>query len=133
MFTWDFISGEVKYFCFGVWSISYNCLHDTTRNKTRCWCYFIAVILTEMKFHFGWWNIIKILPEMKSYKRKHRPCVSKNDWLLLNRSFISGHPRNEIRFISPAMKSSVNRNYFMVDWHFVSGRRFHFRSHVNTP
>ena len=36
----------------GVSSISYNCLHEIPRKKTLCGCYFIAVILTEMKFHF---------------------------------------------------------------------------------
>ena len=45
----DFALG---YFPFSVWSVSYNCLHDTTRNETYCGCYFIAVILTGMKFHF---------------------------------------------------------------------------------
>ena len=49
----DFISGEMKYFHVGVWSFSYNCLHDTTRNGTHCVYYFIAVTLTEMKFYFG--------------------------------------------------------------------------------
>ena len=41
------------HFHFDVWSISYNRLHDTTRNETHCGCYFIDVILTEIKFHFG--------------------------------------------------------------------------------
>ena len=59
-------------------------------------------------------------------------CVNKDDWLLRNRPFISGHSRNEIHFISPAMKSNVNIISFMVDWNFVSGG-FHFRSVVNTP
>ena len=49
-FTRDFISGEMKYFYFGVWSISCSCLHDTARNETHCGCYFIMVILTEIKF-----------------------------------------------------------------------------------
>ena len=53
MFTRDFISGKMKYFHFGVWSISNNSLHNATQNETDCGCYFIAVILTEMKFHFG--------------------------------------------------------------------------------
>ena len=59
-------------------------------------------------------------------------CVNKNDWLLLSGLFISGRARNEIRFISPTMKSNVNRISFTVDWNFVSGR-FHFGSHINTP
>ena len=41
-------------FYFGVWSISYSCLHDTTRNETHCGCYFTAVILTRMKINFEW-------------------------------------------------------------------------------
>ena len=36
LMTWDSISGEMKYFHFGIWSIFYNCLHDATRNETRC-------------------------------------------------------------------------------------------------
>ena len=48
-------------------------------------------------------------------------CVNKNDWFLHNGLFISGHPRNEIRFISPAVKSNVNKISFMVDWNFVLG------------
>ena len=43
--------GRSEIFRFGVWSICYNCLHDAIRNETRC--YFIAVILAEIKFHFG--------------------------------------------------------------------------------
>ena len=50
---WNFISGEMKYFHIGVWSTSYNCLHETPLNETRCGCYFIVVILTELNFHFG--------------------------------------------------------------------------------
>ena len=69
-------------------------------------------------------------------------CVSKNDWLLLNRPFISDHPRNEIHFISPTMKSNVNRIPFMVGWNFISSlietpskRRYHFHvaTHVMCP
>ena len=53
-------------------------------------------------------------------------CVNKNDWLLFNGPFISGHSLSEIHFISPAMKSNVNRISFMVDWNsfwvdFISG------------
>ena len=46
-----FISGEMKFFHFGVWSISYNSLHEIPQNEIQCGCNFIAVILTEMKFH----------------------------------------------------------------------------------
>ena len=37
-----------------VWSISYNWLHEIPRNETHCCCYFILVILTELRFHFEW-------------------------------------------------------------------------------
>ena len=53
VFTWDFIPGEIKYFHFGVWSVSYNCLHDTSQNENHCGCYFIDVILIEKKFPSG--------------------------------------------------------------------------------
>ena len=43
----------MKYFYFGVWSIPYNCLHDTSKNKTQFGCYFIAVILKEKNFISG--------------------------------------------------------------------------------
>ena len=108
----------------------------------------VYIIQPEMKLVTGvislrsfWqkWNLIsgeKISCKhyLKWYKMKGNicTCVNKNDWLLLNGPFISGHSRNEIHFISPAMKSNVNRISFMVDWNFVSGR-FHFVSDVNTP
>ena len=44
---------ELNFFQFGVWSISYKCLHKIPRNETDCGCCFITVILTEIKFHFG--------------------------------------------------------------------------------
>ena len=54
-------------------------------------------------------------------KRSICTCVNKNDWLLLNGPFISDHPRDEIHFIFPAMKSNVNRISFVVGWNFISG------------
>ena len=84
------------------------------------------------------WNFI--LGDKKSYKHcskwnhmKRNICtyVKENDWLLLNGPFILDHPRNEIRSISLAMKSNVNRVCFMVGWNFDSGR-LHYASHVNT-
>ena len=53
VFTWDFIPGETKYLYFGVWSVSYNCLHDTSQNENHCGCYFTDVILLEKKFPSG--------------------------------------------------------------------------------
>ena len=85
------------------------------------------------------WNFIssdkiscKHYPKQNQMKGNICTCVNKNDWFLYNGSFISGYLRHEIRFISPAMKSNVNRISFTVDWNFVLGR-FHFGSHVNTP
>ena len=48
----NFISDEIKYFQLGVWSIFYDCLYKFPRNETRSGFYFIAIILTKMKFHF---------------------------------------------------------------------------------
>ena len=69
----------------------------------------------------------KHYPKWDHMKGNICTCINKNDWFLHNGPFISGHPRNEIRFISPAIKSDVNRISFMVDWNFVSGR-FHYIS-----
>ena len=71
---------------------------------------------------------------LKWYQMKGNICtyVNKNDWSLLDGFFISGHHRKEIHFISPAMKSNVNRIFFMVDLNFVLAR-FNFGSGVNTP
>ena len=74
------------------------------------------------------WNLIsgdkiscKHYPKWNHMKGNICTCVNKNDWLLFSGPFISGHPRNEIRFISPTMKSNINRISFIVDWNFVSG------------
>ena len=39
MLICDFMSGEMKYFQFGIWSISYNSFHEIFWNKTHCQCY----------------------------------------------------------------------------------------------
>ena len=122
----------MKYFYFGVWSISCSCLHDTARNETHCGCYFIMVILTEIKFQVIKYHVNNTRNEI-IWKETFAICTceNKNDWLLVNGRFISEHSWNEIHFISPAMKSYVNRITFMVGWNFISGI-FHFESHVNT-
>ena len=128
---WDFISGEMKYFHFGVWSISYNCLHVQPEMKL------IASVISLWSF-WQKWNFItgykiscKHYPKWNHMKANICTCVNKSDWLLLNGPFISDHPRNEIHFISVAMKSNVNSIFFMVGWNFAS-RRFRYGSHVNT-
>ena len=95
----------------------------------------VYMIQPEMKLVVGvislrsfWqkWNFIsgdkiscKRYPKWNHMKGNICTCVNKNDSLLLNGPFISGHPRNEIRFISPVMKSNVNRISFIVDSNFV--------------
>ena len=132
------------------------CLHEISFRAK--WNIFISVsgqflitvymIQPEMKLVAGvislrsfWqkWNFIsddkiscKHYPKWNHMKGNICTCVNRNDWLLPNGPFISDHPRNEIRFISPAIKSNVKRISFMADWNFVSGR-FHFGCHVNTP
>ena len=92
VFTRDFISGKVKYFHFGVWSISYNCLQDTNRNETHCGCYFIVVFWQKWNFILGDKILCKHYPKWNHMKGNICTCVSKNDWLLLNGTFISGYP-----------------------------------------
>ena len=125
MFTRDFISGEMKYFHFGVWSISYNCLHVQPEVKL------VVGVISLRSFWQKWNDKISCKHNLKWNHMKGNicTCVNKNDWL--NGPFISDHPRKEIYFISPAMKSNVNRISFMVGWNFVSGRLC-FGSHVNT-
>ena len=48
-----FYFGRNEIFQVGVSSIFYNCLHEILQNETHWDCYFTAVKLTEMKFHFG--------------------------------------------------------------------------------
>ena len=54
-FTWDFISGEMKYFQFGIWSISYNYCGHFDRNK----------------FQFGDEMLYNHYPETRTSERKH--------------------------------------------------------------
>ena len=49
VFTWDFISGKMKYFQVGVWSISYKSSHEIYRNETR------------VLFHCGYFDRNEIL------------------------------------------------------------------------
>ena len=130
MLTWDFISGEMKHFHFSVWSISCNCLYHITLSETHCGCYFISVIWKNLNListgKISW----KHYPKWNHMKENIWRYVNKIDGILLNESFISRHPRNEIQFISPAMKSNVDRICFLVVWNFFSGI-FHFGSYVN--
>ena len=42
---------EVKWVSADSLNIAFNC---ACVFETECWCYYIMVIMTEMKFHFGW-------------------------------------------------------------------------------
>ena len=102
----------------------------------------VYMVQIEMKLIAGVISLQKwtfILGEKISCKQHPKWCcmkeeicttVSKNVWLLLNGSFISDHPRNEIHFISPVMKSDVYRISFTVGWNLILGR-FRFGSHVS--
>ena len=72
-------------FSFRSWSIPYNCFHDVPQNETHCGCYFMAVILTEIKFHFVLCMLHKHYLEMKSSEREHLRMrifhKSKYSWL----------------------------------------------------
>ena len=100
-FTWDFISGQMKYFHFSFSSTSYNCLHDTTRNQTH-WGHFDR--------NETWFRAIKChqkttRSEITGKKTSVRALISwKQKWLLFiewtvflrlppKRNFISFRPR----------------------------------------
>ena len=88
MFTWDFISSKMKCFQCGVWSISYNNLHDTTRNETHCRCFFHCDHIDKNEISF---RVIKMscksYPKWNHMKGNICKCVNKNDCLLLNGPF----------------------------------------------
>lgn len=46
------ILGEMRYFQFGFWSVSYNCLHKIPQNETHC-ALFHCGHLTRIKFLSG--------------------------------------------------------------------------------
>ena len=121
MFTQDFLSGEMKYFQFGMWSISKSRLHEAPLNETHCGCYLIPVILTEMKFHLGFQMLCKRSPKMKSSERKHLHML-----IFHKRKNSRSKDQNKSLYcsISTAMKTYVNRTFFQVE------SMFHFGSHV---
>lgn len=86
-------------------------------------------ILGDKKYHLN-------TTRNESYEREHLRIrlfhQNKNDVLLLNERFSSTSRKTKFHFISPAVKSSVNRTSFMVDWNLISGR-FHFGSYVKVP
>ena len=99
MFTWDFILNEPKFFQFGVWSISYNCLHEIPRNKTHCRCHFISLILPEMKFNSVGKCYVNNTSKWIHTKKNIWPCVYKEivvmEIQLQSKNYISVFP-NEV-------------------------------------
>ena len=87
-----------------------------TQNESHCWCYFIAVILTEMKFHFGW-CYVNTTPKMKSPKRKNL-CM----WIFHKKKYIRPKDQNKNRFhfILPALKTIIDRFSFLAKPNFIS-------------
>ena len=63
--TRDLISDEMKYFKFGVWSISYSCLLEIPRNETHCglfwqkWKQYIQMKSSKTNLHMYIFNKVK--------------------------------------------------------------------------
>ena len=150
-----FLKTLQKFYFFKVFYISRGCLHEISLRAK--WNIFISVFgqflinayiiqpkvrlivgVTSLRSFWQKWNFIsgdkiscKHYSKWNHMKGNISTYVNKNDWLLLNGPFISDHLRNEIYFISPVMKSNVNRIFFMACWNFVSDG-FHFGSHLST-
>ena len=76
---------------------------------------FTAFILTEIKFHFGWYVLCKQCPKMKPSERKHLHMLLFHQ----NKDSKSkDQNKNEFDFISLAMKTIVNRTFSQ--WNKVS-------------
>ena len=111
----------LKYFQFDVRWISCNYLHEKNQNETHSGCYFLPVILTEIKFHF-WGYVLFRYPKIKLFERKHLPM------LLLHQAKIADQKiQTKMNFIS-----------FLSQWKLLKTEFFHgetnfpFGSHLNT-
>ena len=110
----DKISFQVKfYFQFSVWSVTYNCLHEITQNEIRCRCYSLHLFWLKWNFISGDKIFCKHYPEMKSFEKKYL-CWRIFNWNKYSRS--KDQNKNEFNFISPVMKTNVNRALFMAIW-----------------
>ena len=110
----------------------YNCLHDTTRNETHCGCYSLQSFWWKWNFISGNKISCKNYPTSNPLNGKICACVyfiktKKIGFYWMGR-FFRLPPEMKLHFILPAMKSKVNRIYFLVSWNFILGR-FHFGSH----
>ena len=83
------------------------------RNETHSSCHFLAVILAEITFHFGWYVLCTHYPEMK-HLRKLLPHQNKD-------SRSKDQNKNEFHLISPARKAIANRIFLTEKQTFISG------------
>ena len=114
----------MKCFHFLVWSISHNCLLAAAQNET----YFGHFDRKEILFWVRKCHVDTIRNEIiRKETFAHAFISSKRKWLALwNGPFSWTTPEKKFHFISPAVKSNINRHFFYV------GLKFHFGSHVNT-
>ena len=69
-------------------------------------------------FHFGWKMLRKHYPVMKSSKRKYLRMRMFHE---NKNSRSKDQSKTEFHFISPPMKTNLNRYFFMAKWTFISG------------
>ena len=125
-----FYFGKMKYFHFGVWWVSYNCLHVTVYKL-------VAGVISLLSWQY--WTFISgdemSCKTWKSFNRNHLHMLLYHQERMIGfywmGRFSRTTPRTKFHFISPTMKSNVNRISFMAGRNFNSGM-FHFGSHVNT-
>ena len=123
----------MKYFYFRVWSFSYITVYMIQPEMKL-----IAGVISLQSFWWKW-NFIsgnkiscKNYPKSNQLNGKICACVyfiktKKIGFYWMGR-FFRLPPEMKLHFILPAMKSKVNRIYFLVSWNFILGR-FHFGSH----
>ena len=128
-FTWDFISGQMKYFHFSFSSTSCNCLHDTTRNETHC----DHFDRNETSFRAIKCHQKTTRNEITGKKTFVRALISSKKKVIafywMDR-FSQTTTQTKFHIISPTMKSNVKQFHLWDAQIFILGR-FGFRFHVN--
>ena len=116
---------DIQYFQFGVWSISYDCLHEIPLNEIRC--------VISLRSFWIKWNLIssdkifwKHYPKMKPFEKKHLHLRIFN-WNKYSRS----KDQNKNSWKIMYMKTNVNRILFMAKRNFISVK-YGFVSNLNT-
>ena len=126
-FTWDFISGQMKYFHFSFSSTSCNCLHDTTRNETHCGHFdrnetSFRAIKCHQNTTRNYFTVKKtFVRALISSKKKWLLFIEWTVFLRLppKRNFISFRPRWKVK------------QFLLWDAQIFILGRFGFRFHVN--